>query len=255
MNTRTSHKASALCLRAIDYGDSDRIVTFYTAEMGKVKGIAKGAKRSKKRFANALEPFTLSNLLYSKRGRDTLALIESCDVTEHFPALHQDLEGTLFASYLMDLADQFTLEGKANGELFTTLLEFLFLIESGNRTEGLLRFFEMRLLKHTGYEPVLSHCLSCRRSIDQGGDFHFVPREGGIRCVSCEPAGALSISPGTAKTLLHSRELQPEMLARLSLSAAAAAESRNILTVFIRHLLGKELKSLQVLNEVKRMGI
>ena len=57
MNKRTSHKTEAIVLRCLDYGESDRIVTFYTRDYGKLRGIAKGARRSRKRFANALELF------------------------------------------------------------------------------------------------------------------------------------------------------------------------------------------------------
>ena len=65
MKPRISCKSEAIVLRSIDYGESDRIVTFYTADFGKVKGIAKGAKRSSKRFANTLESFSRLQLLFS----------------------------------------------------------------------------------------------------------------------------------------------------------------------------------------------
>ena len=57
-------KTWAIDIKTLDYGESDRIVTFYTSDFGKVKGIAKGAKRSKRRFSNALEVFTLSRLIF-----------------------------------------------------------------------------------------------------------------------------------------------------------------------------------------------
>jgi DNA repair protein RecO (recombination protein O) len=60
IQTRTELRTEAIVLRAIDYGESDRIVTFCTADFGKIRGIAKGARRSRKRFANALEPFGFS---------------------------------------------------------------------------------------------------------------------------------------------------------------------------------------------------
>ena len=57
MNTHKQYQTEAIVLRLLDYGESDRIVTFCTNGYGKVRGIAKGARRSRKRFANALEPF------------------------------------------------------------------------------------------------------------------------------------------------------------------------------------------------------
>jgi len=76
MNTRVVHKTSAIVIHSLDYGESDRIVTFYSSDFGKIKGIAKGARRSKIRFSNALEPRRYCNIIFSKKGRGTLALIE-----------------------------------------------------------------------------------------------------------------------------------------------------------------------------------
>ena len=77
MNNRESHKATGFVLKSLSYGESDLIVTFYSREFGKIKGIAKGAKRSQKRFANVFEPFSLTNIIFSRKNRDTLAFIES----------------------------------------------------------------------------------------------------------------------------------------------------------------------------------
>ena len=64
---KSAQKTKAIVLRSIDYGESDRILTFLTDDFGKLKGIAKGARRSRRRFANALEPFSLSTLHFSRR--------------------------------------------------------------------------------------------------------------------------------------------------------------------------------------------
>jgi DNA repair protein RecO (recombination protein O) len=69
MTARTSHKTEAIVLRRFDYGESDWIVTFYTSDFGKIRGIAKGARRSQKRFANTLELFSCSHILFSGGAR------------------------------------------------------------------------------------------------------------------------------------------------------------------------------------------
>ena len=114
MNTRVVHKSPAIVLHGLDYGESDRIVTFYTHDFGKLKGIAKGARRSRKRFSNALEPFSYGNIIFSKKGRGTLALIEGIDIINHHAKIREDLGNTLMSSYLIELIDKFTLEGKKN---------------------------------------------------------------------------------------------------------------------------------------------
>lgn len=257
MKARVQHRTDAIVLRLLDYGESDRIVTFYTAGFGKLRGIAKGARRSRKRFANALEPFCCSQILFSLQGHHNLALIEGSDVTCHFPAIRADLEKTLSASYLIDLTDRFTVEEKKNEALYSLLHAFLNMIESGPATEAMLRFFEIRILKLSGYDPVLDRCLICNMPLDQETSYRFRAEDGGLTCITCRPDSpdALPVSLGTIRTLLLSREMALDRLSRLLLSDQSADECRRLLARFIRHILGRELKSLQVLNEVRRLGI
>jgi DNA repair protein RecO (recombination protein O) len=257
MNTRTNHKTEAILLRSLDYGESDRIVTFYTRDYGKLRGIAKGARRSRRRFANALELFCCSQIVFSRKGRDGLALVEESRVHHLFEQIRQDLEKTMMASYLIDLTDQFTLEDKKSEELFNLLYDFLNHIETGNATEPLLRFFEIRLLKCVGYQPVLDRCVTCQAPLNGANVYQFNARAGGIRCSGCHRAGeaALPCSTGTLKTLLMGQDVDLSRMSRLLMSEQSALESRQIMLHFIRHLLGKELKSLQVFHQVRKIGL
>ncbi|MBN1663204.1 MAG: DNA repair protein RecO [Deltaproteobacteria bacterium] len=257
MITKTTHKNAAIVLKTLDYGESDRIVTLYTADFGKIKGIAKGARRSRKRFANTLEPFSCAAFLFSKRGDNTLAFLEDSDNINHYPAIRADLEKTLLASYLVDLTDQFTLEGKTNKDLFSLIIDFLGLMDAGEVSDALMRFFEMRLLKYSGYEPVLDHCTICRQPVESMAACRFSFAAGGISCNSCynNSGDCLPVSLGTVKTLLMGKDMEPAQIHRLSLSIRSAEESRQMLAGFIRHLLGKELKSARVINEIRRLGI
>jgi len=257
MNARTQYRTEAICLRLLDYGESDRIVTFCTAGFGKIRGIAKGARRSRKRFANALEPFCLSQLRFTRRGPDSLALIDASEVISHFPGIRADLEKSLRASYLIDLTDQFLPEEKRNEAVFELLKTFLGLFEEQPATESLLRFFEIRLLRLAGYDPALDRCLLCKTPVGNGSVFRFAPADGGLVCPSCHSgdSDAIPISLGTIRTLLLGRETAIDRLGRIQLSGQSADESRQLLARFIRHILGRELKSIHVLNEIRRLGI
>ena len=260
MKARIQHRTEAIVLRQFDYGESDRIVTFYTAGFGKLRGIAKGARRSRKRFANALEPFSCSHILFSSQGPDSLALIEASDVICHFPVIRADLEKTLNASYLIDLTDRFTLEDKKNEALFSLLHAFLKMIETDPVTEAILRFFEIRLLKLSGYDPLLDHCLICKMPLEKETTYRFKAADGGLTCMACmacrpDSPDAIPVSLGTIRTLLLGREMEIDQLGRLLLSDQSADESRQLLALFIRHILGRELKSVHVLNDVRRFGI
>ena len=252
--SRSSHKVRAIVLRSLDYGESDRILTFLTDEFGKLKGIAKGARRSKRRFANALEPFSLTTLLFSRRGRGGLAFIEGSDVIRHFAGIREDLDRTLVAACVAELAEHFSVEGKKNLPLFDLLTDFLDLIESGRMTEAAERFFELRLLKTAGFEPVLDRCVTCGAPLEGIESPRFDCREGGIRCARCavNSPDFIPVSAGTLRTLLMGRDIDFERMPRVGLSGPMAREGREILGCFIRHLTGRELKSVSVLSEIRK---
>ncbi len=255
MTKRALYEASAFVLRFIDYGESDRIVTFYTDKSGKLKGIAKGARRSKRRFSNAIEPFCHSTILYSRRTKEGLALIENCDVIHHYPGIRGDLERTMVASCFIELIDQFTIEGRNVPGLFKLLEAFLSLLERGNNIEETLRFFELRLLKVAGYEPELERCVKCGKPLDKIEAPFFCPADGGIKCSLCDRDSfdSLPVSTGTLKILSNGKNIDTDRIHRLVLSKRALRESGEILRLFIRHIIGKELKSLQVFNQIKNM--
>ncbi|MHB8769894.1 MAG: DNA repair protein RecO [Syntrophales bacterium] len=258
MNTRQLYRTEAIVLRLLDYGEADRIVTFCTAGYGKVRGIAKGARRSRKRFANTLEPFCLSQLNFTRRGPDSLAMIDASEVISHFSRIRSDLELSLKASYLIDLTDQFLPEEKKNEAVFLLLKAFLDLFELiPAAAESLVRFFEIRLLKLAGYDPLLDRCLLCKAPAGESLAYRFVPADGGIVCPSCrsEMAETVSVSLGTIRSLVLGRDMPIDRLGRIVLTGQSAEESRQLLARFIRHLLGRELKSIHVLNEIRRLGI
>ncbi len=254
MSARETLRTAGFVLRSLSYGESDLIVTFYSREFGKIKGIAKGAKRSKKRFANVFEPFSLANIIFSQKNRDTLALIESCDIIDHYAAIRQDLGKTLTASYFIDLTDHFSPEGKHNENLFLLLADYLSWLGRENVSDAAIRFFEMRLLKIAGFEPALTACVRCNTQVTNGSSYYFYPKEGGIFCAACARPERYdqSVSAGTVRTLLLGKDMDMEKIKMVCLSESLAVESRNILCGFISYVLGKEVKSFKVMEQVRR---
>ncbi len=255
MGARESHKTTGFVLRTLSYGESDLIVTFYSNEFGKLKGIAKGAKRSKKRFANVFEPFSLTSVIFTRKNRDTLAFIEACEIIDHYDAIRTDLEKTLMASYFIDLADHFSPEGKKNEKVFELLQTFLTLLGVQNASDALVRFFEIRMLKLAGFEPTLDHCVACKTPVINGGTYYFYAREGGIKCVNCVGSEQYdqSVSTGTVRTLLLGKDMDNDKIKLVMLPDILARESRGVLTGFISHILNREVKSLKVMEQVRKL--
>src|SRR4030065_1700452 len=152
------YKTPAIILRSIPYGEADKIVTLYTRDCGKIKGFAKGAKRSRKRFGNSLEICSYINASFFEKENADLVRLNHCDLIRSFAGLREDIHRLAWASYFIELVKEMTAERIQNKPLFRLLIAFLNLIDRGILKEEVQRVFEIRFLSHLGYRPQLDHC-------------------------------------------------------------------------------------------------
>src|SRR4030043_2225058 len=112
---------NAIVIRSHHYGESDKIVTFFTKDFGKIKGIAKGARRSKKRFQNALDLFSHLRLIFFDKEGMGLVRAEGCDIINSFPKIREDLKKIFYGNYFLELANEMAGEREGNQEVFELL--------------------------------------------------------------------------------------------------------------------------------------
>jgi len=252
--------ALAVVLSSIDYGESDKIVTFYTLEFGKIKGIAKGAKRSRKRFVNNLEPFSYIRLLFfQKQGRD-LMMIEQADVIRRFDSLFLEIDRIAFGSCCLELLNEMTPEGQKNQKAFELLLKSLIMLDKGANIRTIVVLFEMKLLSILGYHPHLEACVVCKKPATRAGaaetKIFFSSVRSGILCprCKCHEKSLIPVSPGTIKFLMLAAKTDVDKADRITMPDWAAEECKKIMDDFLRYQLGKELKSKRFLEKLQAMG-
>src|SRR3972149_7479720 len=178
------YSTEAIILNSFDYGESDRILSFYAKEFGKFRGIAKGARRSKRRFGgNICPPSHVDAVFY--RGNGELAIVEEASLVYGFPELKGDISRYADSCYILELVNEMTRDGgHPNPELFEVLLCFLKLVDFSGPSKSLLRFYEIKLLDTLGYMPHLSGCVVCRGDFS-GGMVFFNSEKGGAVCGAC----------------------------------------------------------------------
>jgi DNA repair protein RecO (recombination protein O) len=249
------YTTNAIVIHSHHYGESDKIVTFFTKDFGKMRGIAKGARRSKKRFQNALEIFSHLRLIFFDREGMGLVRAENCDILHHFPRIREDLKRILYGNYYLELVNEMAVEREANAEAFDLLLSFLSTLDTVEPQEEALRTFEIRMLSLFGYQPNMRRCGLCRR---EWGDFKeissvfFSPEKGALICKQCSNAfnNLIPLSLGTARLIEKISQTELEKVHRLKFTSQALSESRELLPKFIAYQLGKGLKSLKALNSI-----
>ena len=245
----------AIVLRSWAYGESDKIVSFLTRDFGKIRGIAKGAKRSRKRFLNVLEPFTLVQLRFHERPNSPLAFVHACDWVYVFRAIARDLGKIAHASYLVEITDELTRDGDDSLSLFEHLRSGLRFLEENAASPEFLTAFELMLLRLAGFQPILEQCQRCGRAPGDDDDrwnvrWGFSPADGGVLCRDCRDyrREAVPLSSGALDTLIHiQRHGWTEGEAPAALQPALR-EARGVMPLFIQYQISKKLKSAAFLD-------
>lgn len=243
-------KVDALVLRHTDWGEADRLLGLYTLQAGKIRAVAKGARRLRSRKAGHLEPFTRVSLLLA-RGRD-LWIVTQADTIHAYLKLREDLTTTTQAAYMVELVDRFTYDEEPNPTLFRLFCESLQRLDASQDSFLVLRYFEVRLLDHLGFRPQLFQCVRCRRDI-QPVDQYFSAAEGGVVCPACgrNQTDLKPVSMQALKYLRHYQRSSYPDAQKALIPSAIQTEMETILSYYLTFLLERALNSPQFLREVK----
>jgi DNA repair protein RecO (recombination protein O) len=157
------YTADALVLRTYTLGEADRIVVFFTRDRGKKRGVAKGARRPRSRFAGALEPLTEARIAYFESERRELVGLNYAEIHRSpMAAAGSGAGADAFGhiGYFAELLDEWAAEGDADERLFRLGVSMLDALSAGVPVEPLARYFEYWLLRLQGVYPEARGTLS-----------------------------------------------------------------------------------------------
>ena len=200
MKTETS---PAIILRTREVGESDLIVTFFTADKGRLKGIAKGARRSRKRFVNCLDLFSLSRLEYSIKPGYDLYFLHSGKLLENFSSLRSNYALVSLAGYMVEVTERLFPVNVPEPHIFELLRRIFHALHEGYDVVLMRLLFEARAMALGGFRIRLDKCSRCGRSYKGEGRAVFQYERGGIACLKCsqERADAPGLSSAGVKLL------------------------------------------------------
>lgn len=242
-----SQSSLAIVLRWRAYSESDKIATLLTRDFGKITGIGKGARNSRRRFANSLEPLARVRVYFRQRPNASLAFLESCDLLQATPA-----EPIRFAygSYLAELVEQLTVEWNPVEGVFAILDEALRELERGPATAGFVRGFELKLLQHIGLAPQLARCNRCGGALPEDAAL-FSAALGTFWCASCARGedGLARVEASLLAQLDSLQRLSLEECRAVALGPAAAAAAQLAGQLLALHL-NRPLRSLRLIAQL-----
>jgi DNA repair protein RecO (recombination protein O) len=247
----SAEKATALVLRTTDWSESSRIATLWTREFGKVRALAKGGRRLKSNFENALDLLTLCGIVFLRKSSGGLDLLTEAQVIQRFPRLRTNLAALYAAYYVAELLADWTQDYDPHPLLFDEALETLRALggadtpaeECGPRVAR----FEMVLLRELGYSPVLDHCAGCGGSVGET-ELAFSPAANGVLCRGCRGGQRDSrpLSPRTWRTLQDLADAGDAW--RRPWGMEVRAEVRQLLGQYVTYLLGRRPRLLSYLG-------
>jgi DNA repair protein RecO (recombination protein O) len=251
------YKAEALVLKRISVGETDRILTLFTREYGKISAIAKGARRELSRLGAVTEPLTYSRVLLAV-GQN-LDVLTQGEIRESFPAIRADLTRISYASYFTELVNVTLEERQPHAELFDLLLSSFYILQRAEMPDLAARMFELQALRLLGYEPELRRCVRDQAPL-QGAGLGFNPSRGGALCPRCadETPGTLPMSGAALEIMRWLSDAVPESpqggsaaLTRLRPTEAQRSELAKLLVPYVRQRSEAPLRSLGFIEELR----
>lgn len=243
-------KCEGIVIRTTDYGESNKIVTLYTREWGKIGLMARGAKKPNSRLSGISQLFNHGHFLFQKsRGLGTL---QQGELISFWKEIKEDIFLTAYASYIIDLTDKCTDEKKPNPYLFELLYQTLNYINEGYDPEILMYIYEMKMLNTIGLYPVLDQCALCR---SKEGIFSFSIKEGGFICHRCldKDPYHLKISEAAVKLLRIFYYIDLSKLGSISVKKETKQELKKVISAYYDEYSGLLLKTKKFLDKVVQL--
>ena len=243
-------RVEAIILQHSDWGEADRILRLFTREQGKLRAIAKGARKMKSRKAGHLEPFMRSRLMLAK-GRD-MWIVTQADVVEQYTTLRENLESTARVAYVIELLDRLTYEEGQNWQLYDLVANTLSHLVEQSDPFVPIHYYEMRILDLTGYRPVLFECANCRKKIKAEDQF-FSAEQGGVLCPSCgaRTVDSRMISMDALRYLRHFQRSSYAESLKADPSAKTRWEVETILNYYLTYILERGLNSTEFMKQIQ----
>ena len=239
-------KTKAVVLKSQRYGEADRIVTFYTEKLGKIGGMARGARRLKSRLGGGLEPFGFVDLTAFEKSPETLVRISQVDIIQSFGKIRQDLTRMTAAARMVNMIKAITPDRDPHSNIFTTLVGGLQSLEDESEPELCSLLFQVHVLGLTGFRPQTDHCAGCNADVDLA-KAEFSSRSGGLVCRTCREKivdRCFPLSPGSLAFIQQARRLPFPTVARLRATGQIRREVEDVIDSYVQFVIGKPLPSI-----------
>lgn len=237
------HKTKAIVIRTFDFRETSIIAEFFTRDFGRLKGILKGIRKDRKKFASTVEPFSLNEIIFYQSRASDIHLVSGCDLEDSFLNVRCDLKKIHLASFMMELISALLAPEDKNEEAFEVVLSCLKDLSLASDPEKIISIAQIKLLRLSGFKPHFDSCVLCDNDIL--GEAKFSSKFGGLLCPKCayRDSQIHPVLKGTIASIKHIEKSGWSDTLRLNLAHPIKTELEGMLDRFLTFHLEKRLKT------------
>ena len=241
-------ESEAIILRTYPLRESDLLVTLFTRRQGKVKGVARAAKKSKRRFGGALEPLTYVRSMYDERERQELVRLDSCEVIESPMTSEIGYPRAVALGHVAELLDELLPDREASDAVFRLALSVLRELR-GDRLWMPLTYFQLWMTRLMGFLPELTECQVCGRTLNGSRAFYHALADG-LVCIDDKRIASSEISPESRKIAAQMLRSRVADFAGIDWPKVVAADLRKYCLQILERHLEKKLVTAAMLDKL-----
>lgn len=234
-------------LRSYPLREADLLVTFFTRLEGKVHGVARSAKKSKRRFGGALEPLTYVRAFYDVHERQELARLDSCEVLESPMSSEVSYARAVALGHVAELLDELLPDREANDAIFRLTLSVLHVLTGPNIWMP-VTYFELWLTRLVGFLPELTECVVCGRPLN-GSRAYFHALADGLMCADDKRLASSEISSESRTLAAQMFRAPVDSLAEAPWPKSQGADLRRLLVQILQRHIEKKLATATMLEK------
>jgi DNA repair protein RecO (recombination protein O) len=241
-------QSEALILRTYPFHEADLLVTFFTRAEGKVRGVAKAAKRSKRRFGGALEPLTHVLAHWEDKEKQELARLDSCEIISSPLTTEVNYPRLVALSYIAEVLDQLLPDREPSDEIFRLSLAVVRQLKSDSLWMP-LTYFDLWIVRLIGLLPELNECVVCGTALN-GSRAWFHPLADGLLCTRDKRLASSEIMPDSRAVAAEMFRSPVERFIGTPWPRQRAADLRRFLAQRIERHIEKKLVTAAMLEKL-----
>ncbi len=241
-------ESEAIVLRTYPLRESDLLVTLFTRLEGKVKGVARAAMKSRRRFGGALEPLTYVRAVYDDRERKDLARLDSCEIIESPMASEVTYSRAAALAHVAELLDELLPDREASDAVFRLSLAVLQEMR-GAILWMPLTYFELWMTRLMGFLPEFSACIVCGKELDGSRAFYHALADG-LMCLEDKRIASSELSPESRKIAAQMLRSRVSEFAGIEWPKAVGQDLRKFLIQILERHIEKKLVTAGMLEKI-----